>query len=277
MPSLSKVPDPDSATATRSLATRIKGPVLLIGDVHGQLDLLDGLLDRASRCGEFRNRWVVFLGDLVDRGPDSRGVIERVLELMASHPRTTAVCGNHDLAMAGSLGLVPVPIEAQWAKRWRLGYQCEATFRSYGVEPGDLEALQQAVPDSHAKLLAALPWVVEHPEVICVHAGLTPELPTATQLRILRERDFSLHRPPWLCRADLSERVAPSDCRVPIASGHVARQQAHVDSKRILLDCTGGLGGELTGLLLPEYELVTSHADARPIRRRWWRFGRRAA
>jgi serine/threonine protein phosphatase 1 len=140
-----------------------------------------------------------------------------------------------------------------------------------------LEALQQAVPDSHANLLAALPWVVEHPEVICVHAGLTPELPTATQLRILRERDFSLHRPPWLCRADLSERVAPSDCRVPIASGHVARQQAHVDSKRILLDCTGGLGGELTGLLLPEYELVTSHADARPIRRRWWRFGRRAA
>jgi hypothetical protein len=47
---------------------------------------------------------------------------------------------------------------------------------------------------------------------------------------------------------------------------------------RILLDCTGGLGGELTGLLLPEYELITSHREAHPVRRRrWWPFGRRVA
>ena len=268
---------PDPATATRSLATRIDGPVALIGDVHGQLDLLDRLVERLARRGDFRNRWVVFLGDLVDRGPDPRGVIERVLELMAAHPRTTMICGNHDLAMAGSLDLVPVPAEAEWAKRWRRGYQCETTFRSYGVEPGDFERLKRAVPEDHARLLAALPWVVEHPEVICVHAGLTPELPTATQLRILRERDFSLHRPPWLCRKDLGADVSPGDCRVPIASGHVARRQPHVDSNRILLDCTGGVGGELTGLLLPEKELITSHRDAHPVRRRWWPFGRRVA
>ena len=105
--------------ATRSLAARIDGPVVLIGDVHGQLDLLDRLLDRLSRRADFADRWIVFLGDLVDRGPDPRGVLERVLELMASHPRTTSVCGNHDLAMAGSLELVPVPAEAQWARRWR--------------------------------------------------------------------------------------------------------------------------------------------------------------
>ena len=251
--------------------------MVLIGDVHGQLDLLDRLLERLARRGDFPDRWIVLLGDLVDRGPDPRGVVERVLELMAAHPRTTVICGNHDLAMAGSLELVPVPAEAEWARRWRSGYQCETTFKSYGVAPGDFEGLATAVPDAHKRLLSALPWLVEHPAVICVHAGLTPELPTATQLRILRERDFSLHRPPWLCRQDLGEHVAPGDCRVPIASGHVARRQAHVGSKRILLDCTGGLGGELTGLLLPEYELVTSHSNARPVRRRWWPFGRGAA
>lgn len=269
--------DSDRATATRSPATRIDGPVALIGDVHGQLDLFDRLVDRLARRGDFRDRWIVLLGDLVDRGPDPRGVIARVLELMAAHPRTTIVCGNHDLAMAGALDLVPVPAEAQWAKRWRRGYQCETTFRSYGVAPGDFEGLGRAVPEDHARLLTALPWVVEHPGVICVHAGLTPELPTATQLKILRERDFTLHRPPWLCRKDLDETVSPRDCPVPIASGHVVRERPHVDSNRILLDCTGGVGGELTGLLLPENELITSHRDARPVRRRRWPFGRRAA
>ena len=263
---------------TQRLATRIDGPVVLIGDVHGQVDLLDRLMDRLARREDFRDRWVVFLGDLVDRGPDPRGAIDRVLELMAAHPRTTAVCGNHDLAMAASLDLVPTPAEAQWASRWRRGYQCETTFASYGVATGDFEGLAQAVPDDHAQLLSTLPWVVEHPRVICVHAGLTPELPTTTQLKILRERDFSLHRPAWLCRQDLGPDVSPRDCRLPIASGHVARRQAHVGSDRILLDCTGGLGGELTGLLLPEYELVTSHREAHPVRRhRWWPFGRRVA
>ncbi len=267
----------DPAADSGRLASRIDGPVAVIGDVHGQLDLLDRLVERLGRCGDFDNRWIVLLGDLVDRGPDPRGVIQRVIELITTHPRTTVVCGNHDLAMAGSLGLVPVPPEADWARRWRRGYQCETTFGSYGVAAGDFEGLARAVPEEHAGLLAELPWVVEHPEVIVVHAGLVPELPTATQLKMLHHRDFSLHRPPWLCRKDLGTDVSPGDCRVPIASGHVARRQPYVGTRRILLDTTGGVGGELTALLLPENELVTSHRDARPVRRRWWPFGRRAA
>ncbi len=267
----------DGLSSGPSLPTRINGPVALIGDVHGQLDLFDRLLDRLARRGDFQQRWIVLLGDLVDRGPNSRGVIDRVLELIASHPRTTAVCGNHDLAMAATLGLLPVPEEAQWPKRWTRGYQCESTFVSYGVRPHDIDALGQAVPDSHAELLAALPWLVEHPEVLCVHAGLTDEMPLETQLKILRKRDFSLHRPPWLCRKDLGEMSGPGNCPVPIASGHVPRQRIHVGPRRYLLDTSGGLGGELSGLLLPELELVTSARDPRPIRRGWWPFRRRVA
>lgn len=267
----------DGLSSGPSLPTRINGPVALIGDVHGQLDLFDRLLDRLARRGDFQQRWIVLLGDLVDRGPNSRGVIDRVLELIVSHPRTTVVCGNHDLAMAATLGLLPVPEEAQWPKRWTRGYQCESTFVSYGVRPHDIDALGQAVPDSHAELLAALPWLVEHPEVLCVHAGLTDEMPLETQLKILRKRDFSLHRPPWLCRKDLGEMSGPGNCPVPIASGHVPRQRIHVGPRRYLLDTSGGLGGELSGLLLPELELVTSARDPRPIRRGWWPFRRRVA
>ncbi|MFP6768128.1 MAG: metallophosphoesterase [Planctomycetaceae bacterium] len=267
----------DELPAGPSLPTRINGPVALIGDVHGQLELLDRLLDRLARLGDFQQRWIVLLGDLVDRGPDSRGVIERVLELTVSHPRTTVVCGNHDLAMAATLGLLPVPEEAQWPQRWTRGYQCEPTFASYGVSPYDIDGLRQAVPAAHAELLAALPWVVEHPEVLCVHAGLPNEMPLETQLKILRQRDFSLHRPPWLCRKDLGETSGPRSCPVPIASGHVPRHEVHVGSRRYLLDTTGGLGGELSGLLLPELELVTSACDPRPIRRGWWPFRKRVA
>ena len=268
---------PDPAADSCRLAGRIDGPVAVIGDVHGQLDLLDRLIERLAGCGDFDNRWIVLLGDLVDRGPNPRGVIQRVMELTTTHPRTTVACGNHDLAMAGSLGLVPVPEEAEWSRRWRRGYQCETTFASYGVAAGDFAGLARAVPDDHARLLAGLPWVVEHPELIVVHAGLVPELPTETQLQMLRQRDFSLHRPPWLCRKDLGANVFPVDCRVPIVSGHVAQKRPHVGSRRILLDTTGGVGGELTALLLPEHQLVTSHRDARPVRQSWWPFGRRAA
>jgi len=259
------------------LPSRIDGPVVLIGDVHGQLDQLEQLLARISCHPAFAERWIVFLGDLVDRGPDPRGVIECVLDLMKRHPRTTITCGNHDLAMAGSLKLVPAPEEADWRRRWRRGYQSETTFASYGVSPGDFEGLGDAIPDDHATLLASLPWVVEHPRVICVHAGLTPELPTPTQLQVLRHRDFTLHRPPWLCRKDLGTDVSPRDCLVPIASGHVAYPKPHIGKKRIMLDCTGGMGGDLTALLLPEYEVVTSSHNASRARTSWWPFSRKAA
>lgn len=260
------------------LPTRIDGPLAIVGDVHGQLDLFDRLLERLRRRSDWRRRWIVLIGDLVDRGPDSRGVIERVLELVATHGRTTAVCGNHDLAMAATLGVVPVPIEADWERRWLGGYECEATFASYGATPGDVEELRRCVPESHARLLADLPWLIEHPRVLCVHAGLVGSLPLETQLRVLRERDFSLHHPTWLCSKGLENDQGPHECRLPIASGHVPVPRVHCSPGRYLVDTTGGRGGELSCLLLPEQQVVTSHHEARRLKRRWWqRFRNNAA
>ena len=55
------------------LATRIDGPVAVIGDLHGQVEQLVALLDRLHERPDFRDRWLVFIGDFVDRGPDPKG------------------------------------------------------------------------------------------------------------------------------------------------------------------------------------------------------------
>src|SRR5262245_22201687 len=69
--------------------------LLAIGDIHGCSRALDALLEAVKLTAEDR---LIFLGDYVDRGPDSRGVVERVLALHASYP-VVALRGNHELMM----------------------------------------------------------------------------------------------------------------------------------------------------------------------------------
>ena len=80
--------------------------VYAIGDIHGRLDLLDLLLAKIAADDERRGDGVetqyIFLGDLIDRGPDSRGVVERVLELSRSQ-RVVALRGNHEQMMLEGL------------------------------------------------------------------------------------------------------------------------------------------------------------------------------
>jgi len=243
------------------LATRIRGPVSVIGDVHGQADELASVLDQLRSQADFADRWIVFIGDLVDRGPDPRGVLDMVCDLLLEHPRSTVVSGNHELAMAGALQLIPVPEYADWGTRWVQDYGSESTFESYGVEHGDLEALRSTLPQRHQELLTDLPWSVEHPEFCFVHAGLDPNTPFGTQVRILRQKDYSLNRPPWLCSKSFVMSPLPQDCPVTVVSGHVRMPAVRIESKRILIDTTGGEGGDLSCVLLPEREVISSSGE----------------
>lgn len=243
------------------LATRIRGPVSVIGDVHGQVDQLASVLEQLRSRPDFSERWIVFIGDLVDRGPDSQGALDMVCDLMLEHPETTIVSGNHELAMAGALGLIPVPDYCDWAPRWIQDYLSESTFESYGVEHGDLEGLRSALPERHVDLLTDLPWSVEHPEFCFVHAGLDPNQPFEMQVRILRKKDYSLNRPPWLCSKSFVSAPVPQDCPVTVVSGHVQVPAVRMESQRILLDTTGGEGGDLSCVLLPEREVISSSGN----------------
>ena len=259
-----------------TLSTKIAGPVAVIGDIHGQAEKLLDLLDRLRALPDFEQRWLVFIGDFVDRGPDPKTSLDILADLIMQHARTTAVAGNHDLAMAASLGLVPTPTYSDWAQRWVDHYDAETTFDSYDARRGDLEELLARLPEPHQQLLASLPWCVEHPDYVFIHAGLDPNMPTATQLKILQERDFSLNHPPWLCSKSLVHSETPSDCPRTVVSGHVYVPQVVLGRKRILLDTTGGLEGDLSCVLLPENQVIASGRDESvPLvasqSRSWWK------
>ncbi len=243
------------------LPTRIDGPVAVIGDLHGQVEKLLTVLDKLRTLPDFEQRWIVFIGDFVDRGPDSKAVIDVVTDLLQQHPRTTAIAGNHELAMVGALGLIPTPDYSNWAERWLDHHDAETTFESYGAEFGNLEDLNDRLPDRHKEFLTGLPWLVEHPKALFVHAGLDPNTPFEMQLRILREKDFSLNRPQWLCSKSMVEHGVPPDCPVTVVSGHVYTPHVVFGNKRIVLDTTGGVQGDLSCVLLPEKKIVTSSAD----------------
>ena len=244
-------------------SSQIKGPIAVIGDVHGQIKQLLTILDKLRALPDYERRWVVFIGDLVDRGPDPKAAIDIYLELLNSHPRTTCVAGNHELAMAGALKLVPVPDYSDWGDRWVENYGAETTFASYGVPFGNLPQLAAALSAEHQEFLRDLPWCVEHPEYFFVHAGLDPHTSFAGQLPILRQRDFSLNRPQWLCSKTFPFADLPDDCRFTVISGHVPVPEVQFARRRILIDTTGGCDGNLSCVLLPENRVITS--DPAPV------------
>ena len=171
-----------------SVPTKIEGPVVVIGDVHGQTSKLQQIVKKLAALPDINQRWIVFIGDLVDRGPDSKGTIDAYCQLADQHRKVTCVCGNHELAMAGSIGLINVPDFVDWPSRWLPHYDSDKTFASYGVPFGELDALREALPERHAQLISDLPWSVEHAQYLFVHAGLDNNLPFEMQVNILRQR-----------------------------------------------------------------------------------------
>lgn len=260
-----------------SVPTRIDGPVAVIGDVHGQTLQLREIIAQLAGLPDIHKRWIVFIGDLVDRGPDPAGAVQLFCDLVKQHEKVTWVCGNHELAMAGTLGLINAPDYIDFRGRWTHHYNSHTTFESYGVEHKDVEGLRAALPEEHVRLLSDLPWSVEHRDYLFVHAGLDRNIPFETQIRILRERDYSLSHPPWLYSKEFILMGPPSDCPVPVVIGHVPVPKVQIGNGMIAIDTTGGVTGALSCVLLPENIVLQSGSSGpSPIeapvkkKRAWW-------
>lgn len=148
--------------------------VLAIGDIHGCLRALEGVLDMARPGPEDT---VVALGDYIDRGPDSRGVVERLLAL-AAETRLVPLLGNHE-------EMLLLARKKRYDLRLWLGYGGAQTLASYGVagEAGaiDLGALR-AIPEAHWSFFERAcrdAWETE--THIFTHATLEPDRPVAEQ------------------------------------------------------------------------------------------------
>ncbi len=135
---------------------------IVIGDIHGCLDALRGLVMAIAPMPEDR---LIFLGDYVDRGPDSCGVIDYLIALEA---RCQVICllGNHEIMFRSVLRGAEMDL-------W-LGVGGQETLASYR---GSLNA----VPDSHRQFLDRLRLYFETEGFIFVHANYEPDLPMDQQ------------------------------------------------------------------------------------------------
>ncbi|MBN3536583.1 metallophosphoesterase family protein [Sphingomonas pseudosanguinis] len=218
--------------------------VYAIGDIHGRLDLLDRLLlkleaDHAARGPAERH--IIFLGDLVDRGPDSAGVIERVRALCAADPNVHCLMGNHEEIMLRSLD------GEDKALRLFCRVGGRETMISYGVTPEEYERLDYAevterlnavVPASHRAFLAALKEIMVLGDYAFVHAGVRPGVSIADQ---------KLSETRWIRDAFLEHRGLLEKV---VVHGHTVADEAELLPHRIGIDTGAYQTDRLTALML---------------------------
>jgi serine/threonine protein phosphatase 1 len=216
-----------------------------IGDIHGRADLLRVLLAailddlRKSRCAR---KVIVFLGDYVDRGPDSREVLDLLCRLEGRGIETHFLRGNHEERMEAVLG------DPALAPGW-CDYGGRETLRSYGVSPpqarGDeagwaeaVEQLNQNLPEAHRWFLTEQASSVVIGDFFFAHAGARPGVPLDQQ---------SVHDLMWI-RRDFLDDAKPFEQIV--VHGHTPTEAVHSDARRIGLDTGAYATGVLTALRL---------------------------
>ena len=222
--------------------------IYAIGDIHGHLELLKSAHHRiAADMALHGHGKIVHLGDLVDRGPDSRGVVDFLQKGVAAGRDWLVLKGNHDRLFTRFVsdpkwqdpGLRP---ELGWLHP-RLGGA--ATLASYGVRsaadrpiaPVHADAVA-AVPAEHRQFLYALPTSFVCDAAIFVHAGIRPGVPLADQT----ETDLL-----WI-RKDFLED--PRDHGALIVHGHTAIDKATHYGNRLNMDSSAAYGGPLSAAVI---------------------------
>ncbi|WP_439533861.1 metallophosphoesterase [Polymorphobacter sp.] len=215
--------------------------VYAIGDIHGRLDLLDELLALvAADCAEATTRnEVIFLGDYIDRGPQSAAVLERLVSPLPDHASWRFLAGNHEDAMASILA-GDFGVMAEWIEFG--GYE---TLESYGLSRREVAAggivLENAlsrIPPAHRDFLNALEDQVIIGNYLFVHAGIRPGVALARQDR----RDLLSIRQPFL--------DDDRDHGVVVVHGHNISDAVEIRHNRIGIDTGAYRSGQLTALVL---------------------------
>jgi serine/threonine protein phosphatase 1 len=219
-----------------------------IGDVHGELGKLDELLrfirEDAARCKAPYK--VVFLGDLVDRGPDSRGVVTRV-KAMTEAGEALAIKGNHEELMLHacenreSVGIY------WWAENGG-----DETIMSYMMANGACDDFRDAVDKDHLAWMRTLPVTLTDDErgIVFVHGGIDPKTYPACSDEVkmwTRSRSF-FNSERWPSR--------PETENIVVVHGHTPTDdfEPELQRRRINVDTGACFGGPLTAVVLARGE-----------------------
>lgn len=215
-----------------------------VGDVHGRLDLLEQLLDKIHEDLDrrpARKVLLVFVGDLIDRGPNSAQVIERLRTYSRPAVETVFLLGNHEEVLLRILGG-----EAELISKWRWfgGGECLA---SYGVDAEKLaglkddealEVVRNAIPKEHVEFLESFDDSCRFGDYLFVHAGIRPGVEIDQQ----RQSDLRWIREPFL--------FDDTDHGFVVVHGHTVRPEVEMRPNRIGIDTGAYKSGVLTALAI---------------------------
>jgi len=223
--------------------------IYAVGDIHGRADLLSELFKRIDddlQARPITDSIQVFLGDYIDRGPNSRQVIDLLIARRRRH-NVLFLKGNHEDCALRFLS-DPTTL-SEWQKIGGV-----PTLLSYGVMPtrsDDPEtqhkvstALREAMPDSHRRFIAGLPLSFTCGDFFFVHAGVRPGVPLQKQ----SQRDLLWIRDDFLLHEEDFGKV--------VVHGHTPVYKPDIQSNRINIDTGAYATGQLTCLVLEGHSVT---------------------
>ncbi|MEL6597837.1 MAG: metallophosphoesterase family protein [Pseudomonadota bacterium] len=216
--------------------------IYCIGDIHGQKAMLDAALARIESDGG-PDAHIVFLGDYLDRGPDSRGVLQTLIDGVRAGRNWTVLKGNHDRYLVKFLD---DPNFRDPNTRDQLGWLDariggRKTLASYGIDASEERAnaaigadASKAIPQAHVDFINARPLMHVTDHLICVHAGIRPGVLLEDQV----EDDLIWIRQPFL--------DDPRDHGRLVVHGHTVLEAPQHYGNRVNLDGGAAYGRPLT-------------------------------
>jgi serine/threonine protein phosphatase 1 len=197
--------------------------IYAVGDIHGRSDLLAELLLKIEADAAMRlaaKKRLIFLGDYVDRGPDSRGVVEILLHGLPSDFSAHFLKGNHEALLLGFLA------DASRLDQWRYNGG----------------AFASALPATHLHFLQGLDLLIPADDYLFVHAGVRPGVPLEAQ----SETDLIWIRDEFLGSTKSFGKV--------VVHGHTPALEPVMRPNRIGIDTGAVFSGRLTALRLQDGE-----------------------
>ena len=212
--------------------------LIAIGDIHGCAKTLDELLDRLSPTADDH---LVFVGDYIDRGPDSKGVIDRLLELR-KEIECTFLRGNHEVFFLNHFSN-----RREDSEIWHLNGGVQ-TLKSYTSPQNEV-----VIPDDHFEFISNTKMYLDTPGYFFVHAGLQPNMSVVDNLAHSTEKTFLWDRHHYSARFLAWEK--------PVICGHTPHPDPINHPQLISID-TGcvyymypGMG-RLCAVRLPQREFI---------------------
>ena len=252
----------------RSSSKRTDGPrgaqglrAYVVGDIHGRLDLLEEILEKIHAdiaAREPRETLLVFVGDLIDRGPQSAQVVELLRTYSRPNVQPIFLLGNHEEVLLrvveGDTSLIP-----SWLKFG--GAQC---LKSYGLASTEvaiaedeyaLSLIRRAIPREHVDFLQSFVDSCRFGDYLFVHAGIRP----GVELEHQKQSDLRWIRDRFL--------LDETDHGFVVVHGHTIRPEVDEKANRIGIDTGAFATGILTAVAIEDEDrwfIDTRHDDAVP-------------